>query len=173
MGKSKAEGASDFIHSEGVFFLAHVMRRLSDEIVQACEQWYPSVGLKVAPRTASTLHLLRRHGPHTVTEIAAAIRQSHPLVIGWIKQLEQQRMVKTRSDSADRRRTVVYLTRAGEREADRMIEVHDVFEAAYKTLAKDADADLFAALWRMEGALRSTPFVERLASADLATMRPT
>ncbi|RNF84445.1 MarR family winged helix-turn-helix transcriptional regulator [Montanilutibacter psychrotolerans] len=168
MDTSKVEEAADFIRSEGVFFLAHLMRRLSDEIVQGCEQWYPAVGLKVAPRTASTLHLLRRHGPRSVTEIATAIRQSHPLVIGWIKQLEQQRMVKTRSDPDDRRRTVVSLTRAGEREADRMIELHDVFDAAYKKLAKDADADVLAALWRMEGALRSAPFVERLASAQSA-----
>src|ERR1700727_226993 len=100
----------DFIHKQGPAYLAHLLRRLSDELVRGAEAWYPEVAVTVPPRTTSTLLALDEHGPSGVTEISALLRQSHPLVINWINQLRAQRLVRTRVDKQDRRRTVVALT---------------------------------------------------------------
>jgi DNA-binding MarR family transcriptional regulator len=155
----------DFIETEGVFFFAHLLRRVSDQIVGGCEQWYATLGLRVAPRTASTLHLLYRRGPQSVTELAALLRQSHPLAVQWTRQLVDHGMIETKKDGADRRRTIVSLTPAGIAEVERMLGGRAAFEAAYASLAKDADADVFDALWRVEKALRSRSFADRLKTA--------
>lgn len=158
----------DFVRSEGVFFLAHILRRLSDEIVEGCAAWYAEMSLDAPPRTASTLHLLYRRGPQSVTEMASALRQSHPLAIQWIRQLAELGLVETMKDRGDRRRTIVSLTARGAAQAERLIAAHEVFERAYRQLAREADADPFEALWRLDGALQKRGLANRLRAAQNA-----
>src|SRR5580692_6042293 len=96
--QTKLEGQpdQDFIRSQGPAFLAHLLRRLSDELVRGADEWSPEVGVTAPPRTTSTLLVLDEHGPLGVTEISALLRQSHPLVITWIKQLQDGSLIKTR-----------------------------------------------------------------------------
>ena len=152
----------DFVQAEGVFFLAHILRRLSDEIIEGCVSWYADMGLDVPPRTASTLHLLYRRGPQSVTEMASALRQSHPLAIQWIRQLTMLGLVETDKDEADRRRTIVSLTAQGIAVSERLIGSHEDFEVAYAQLVQDAGADPFDGLWRLEGALQKRSMTDRL-----------
>lgn len=159
------ELSDDFVRSEGASFLAHLLRRLSDEFVRGCEQWYPQFGLTAPPRTASTLHLLYRRGAKSVTEIATDIRQSHPLVITWIRQLKVLGLVRTLSDPNDKRRTVVVLTETGLAEARRMLKADKILEKAYKQLMREADAELFETLSRIENACKVRSFYDRLAEA--------
>ena len=77
----------DFIARQGPAFLAHLLRRLSDELIQGAALWYPTVGVTAPPRTISTLIALDDLGPLGVTELATLLRQSHPLVITWIREL--------------------------------------------------------------------------------------
>jgi len=152
----------DFIRRQGPAYLAHLLRRLSDELVRGADAWYPEVGVTASPRTTSTLLALDEHGPLGVTEISALLRQSHPLVITWIKQLQAQGFVKTRIDKNDRRRTVVALSAKGVRELRRLrkalVRMSDVSQA----LMDEAAPRLFDALWRMEQACRREPFADRL-----------
>ena len=127
--------------------------------------WYADMGLDVPPRTASTLHLLYRHGPRSVTEMASALRQSHPLAIQWIRQLTALGLVETAKDEDDRRRTIVSLTEQGTVMAGRLIGSHGAFEVAYAQLVRDAGADPFDGLWRLEGALRKRSMADRLRHA--------
>lgn len=156
----------DFVRSEGLPFMAHVLRRLSDELVHGCERWYPLFGLTAPPRTASTLHLLLRRGPQQVTQIADALRQSHPLVITWVRQLKALDMIATAADPGDRRRTIVSLTTLGQAEATRMLAADAVIARAYRALLDEADAAVFEPLWRMEAALRERSFLDRLVAAQ-------
>ncbi len=163
---------TDFIKGEGVPFLAHLMRRLSDDFVRACAEWYPAAGLMSPPRCASTLHALARFGPLGITDIAREISQSHPLVIRWVRQLMALGLVETRASPADKRWTIVALTPAGEAEMVRSRAADAAIALAYRRLMADADAPVFEALWRMEQACRERPFEDRLheAMSDLATL---
>lgn len=158
--------SNDFIQSEGVTFLAHLMGRLSDRFVRACEQWFTEYGLIAPPRTSSTLHVLHRQGARSITEIAAAISQSHPLVINWVRQLKALGLVEAITDSRDRRRTIVSLTERGTAEAIRLLEADKVIARAYETLLQQADAPVFNALWRVEAATRDQSFFNRLVEAE-------
>lgn len=152
----------DFIRSQGPAYLAHLLRRLSDELVRGADTWYPEVGVNAPPRTTSTLLALDEHGPLGVTEISSLLRQSHPLVINWIKQLKAHGLVRTRIDKQDRRRTVVALTAKGVSEIRSLRKALIRMGEASQALMDDAAPGLFDALWRMEQACQRESFDDRL-----------
>ena len=153
---------ADFIQQQGAAFLAHLLRRLSDELVRGGSEWYPEVGVTAAPRTTSTLLALAEHGPLGVTEIADLLRQSHPLVITWIRQLKAGGFIRPRADSKDGRRTVVALTPRGKSEVARLRKALLTMRDASQRLMDDAAPGLFDALWQMEHVFRATPFAQQL-----------
>lgn len=156
----------DFIRQQGPAFLAHLLRRLSDELVRGASEWYPEVGVTAPPRTTSTLLALAEHGPLGVTEIATMLQQSHPLVISWIRQLKADGFVKSRADAGDGRRTVIALSARGTAEVARLRKALDSMGEASAQLMDDAAPGLFDALWRMEQACRRTPFAQQLRERD-------
>lgn len=153
---------ADFIRRQGPAYLAHLLRRLSDELVRGADAWYPDAGVTAPPRTTSTLLALDEHGPLGVTEIATLLRQSHPLVINWIRQLKAQGLISTRIDRNDRRRTVVALSARGAREVDRLRAALVRMGEASQALLDEAAPALLQALWTMEQSLRREPFEARL-----------
>jgi DNA-binding MarR family transcriptional regulator len=152
----------DFIARQGPAFLAHLLRRLSDELIQGAALWYPTVGVTAPPRTISTLIALDDLGPLGVTELATLLRQSHPLVITWIRELTSLSFVAASGDPKDGRRTVVKLTAKGKAQVRRVREALVVMEQASMRLLDQVDADLLAALWRVESTCRNIPFAEQL-----------
>lgn len=152
----------DFIKGQGPAFLAHLLRRLSDEFVRGCQDFEPDLGLTAPPRTGSTLLALDEKGPLSITELAGLLRQSHPLVITWVRQLKSLGLVTAGSDPNDKRRTVIALTAAGREEAALRRCANRVVAAAYARMFDEEEADMFDALWRVEEACRRQPFAERL-----------
>jgi len=152
----------DFIARQGPAFLAHLLRRLSDELVQGAALWYPTMGVIAPPRTISTLIALDDQGPLGVTEIARLLRQAHPLVITWIRELTSLSFVTTRSDPKDGRRSLIALTAKGRAEVRRVRAALVGMEQASVRLLDQGGDGVLAALWRMEGACRDTPFAELL-----------
>jgi DNA-binding MarR family transcriptional regulator len=160
------EPSEDFIRRQGPAFLAHLLRRISDELVRGADEWSPEVGVTAPPRTTSTLLALAEHGPLGVTELSALLRQSHPLVITWIKQLQDHGLIKTRTDTADRRRTVIALTPKGVAEVQRIRKALTRMGETSQALMDEAAPGLFEALWRMEQACRREPFADRLRGSS-------
>lgn len=156
---------TDFIQQQGPAFLAHLLRRLADELVQGAADWYPTVGVMAPPRTISTLLALDEHGPLGVTELAGLLRQSHPLVIVWIRKLTQLSLVRSSTDPHDRRRTLVTLTAKGRSELVRIREALVVMERASTELLELSGTDSLEMLWAIERNCRELPFLQRLQQA--------
>lgn len=159
---------ADFIRRQGLPYLAHLLRRLSDEFVRGFEGWNDEAGLCSHPRTRSTLLSLSEFGELGVTEIAGMIRQSHPLVITWIRQLKELGLISSEACAENRRITLIRLTDAGKREVEQMRKTDQLVTRAYLQLLKDADVpdDLFEALWRIEATCRDRSMQERLSRAS-------
>jgi DNA-binding MarR family transcriptional regulator len=153
---------NDFIYQQGPAFLAHLLWRLGGELVQGAAVWYPTVGVTAPPRTISTLLALDDHGSLGVTELAGLVRQSHPLVIVWIKELSRLSLVTSRTDRADKRRTLVSLTAKGRKELLNVRKALVTMEHASAELLELAGKDAWQALWAMERGCREKPFLERL-----------
>jgi DNA-binding MarR family transcriptional regulator len=140
----------DFIREKGLPFFAHLLRRLADRMIAEAGEFYVQQGISAPARTASTLLLLSEQGPQSVTELSTKLRQSHPLVISWIRQLTDLGLVVRTGDRRDRRRTVVSLSAPGADEAARMAAALDHLAAAYRRLLTDAGMDVFDDLWRLD-----------------------
>ena len=153
---------NDFIHDQGPAFLAHLLRRLADELVQAAASWYPTVGVSAPPRTISTLLALDQYGPLSVTELASELRQSHPLVIVWIKELTRLSLVAAKADPDDGRRTVMVLTGKGRKELVKVRAALKIMERASADLLDASGENIWQALWAMERSCREEPFLQRL-----------
>ena len=155
-------GMEDFIQKQGVIWMPHILRRLANRFMEACDAAFPELGIIVPPRAVSTVHLLYDQGPKSVTEIAGVTGQSHPLINAHIKHLKALGLVTLSRDRQDRRRTIVALTAKGQDQAQRLLDVRPTFVAAYRQLMLETDADIFDALWRIEAALIEKPFAKRL-----------
>lgn len=156
----------DFIKSLGSPYMAHLLRRLYDDFVRNIERWYEEFGVAAPPRTHSTMVLLDRQGPLGVTEVAYKLRQSHPLVLTWVRQLKSLGFVETSHDPSDARRTLLSLTPAGKAQVEKNWAADQVVGEAYRALMEEADAPVFDALWRIEEACREEPLLERLRRAE-------
>ncbi|HEY3643748.1 MAG TPA: MarR family winged helix-turn-helix transcriptional regulator [Gammaproteobacteria bacterium] len=163
--------SEDFIRRQGPAFLPALLRRISEELLRGAEEWGPEAGLTSSPRIRSTLLALDEHGPMGVVEVAKLLHQSHPLVITWIKQLRADGFAKTRTDTADRRRTVVALTAKGVAEVRQLRKVLPRMSETAQALMDEAAPGLFEALWRMEQACRREPFADRLREATSRAAR--
>ena len=158
---------TDFIEQQGPAFLAHILRRLADDLIQGAKDWYPSVGVTAPPRTISTLLALEEQGPLGVTELAGVLRQSHTLVIVWIRELTRLSLVRSKSDPADQRRTILVLTPKGRREVVNVRKaLVTMARASSELLGADGEA-VWRALWQMELALKGKPFSARLRQHGL------
>ncbi|HEY6943122.1 MarR family winged helix-turn-helix transcriptional regulator, partial [Dokdonella sp.] len=115
--------------------------------------------------TLSTLIALDEQGPLGVTELAGRLRQSHPLVIVWIRELSGLSLVEQTSDPLDRRRTVVRLTAAGRREVAKVRAALEPMARASRELLALAGPGAWDALWAMERGCRERPFLDRLRAA--------
>jgi DNA-binding MarR family transcriptional regulator len=162
----------DFIQRQGPAFLAHLLRRLSDELVRGAGEWYPTAGVTASPRTTSTLLALSDHGPLGVTEIAGLLRQSHPLVISWIRQLKADGLVRSGADAADGRRSVITLSAKGVADVTRLRAALIRMETASQQLLDVGGPGLLDALWQMEQACRQTSFAQRLQALEPSAKAP-
>lgn len=156
---------NDFIHQQGPAFLAHILRRLADELVQAAADWYPTVGVSAPPRTISTLLALDERGPLGVTELAGLLKQSHSLVIVWIKELSRLSLVVQERDPSDGRRTVISLTAKGREELLQVRKALVAMEQASTELLSLGGDDVWQELWSMERGCREHSFLGRLRRA--------
>lgn len=160
-----SEERPDFVKQQGLSYLAHLLRRISDELVAGVEAWSAGSGLQSPTRTRSTLMALSAHGTLSITEIAALIRQTHPAVITWARLLSEAGLVVQERDANDGRRTLIRLTARGEAEVERLRQADAIIAAAYRDLMEEADADIFEGLWRIEEACRQKSVQQRLEEA--------
>ncbi|MCD9026722.1 MarR family transcriptional regulator [Luteimonas sp. BDR2-5] len=158
-------GMPDFVETLGPAFLAHLLRRLSDELVEADRQWHAEAGIRNPPRTSSTLLALDAKGPMSVTALAAMLRQSHQLVMQWIRTLQAEGLVESRRDPSDARRTLISLTRAGREQLPALRHTIAAVEHATRALIDEIAPGIYDDLWNIERELRREPFVQRIRNA--------
>ena len=107
---------TDFIRQQGLSYLAHLLRRISGELVAGVDEWSKQAGLLSTARTRSTLMALSAHGVISIMEFATLIRQTHPAVVTSGRLLSEAGMVAQERDAKDCKRTLLRFTKEGEAE---------------------------------------------------------
>lgn len=152
----------DFVRQLGGAMLAHRLRRASELLLEGYERWLPQAGVRVPARALSTMMLLAEAGPLGVTQLAARLRLTHPLMIKLVAMLEAAGFVTTQQDPSDARRRPVALTAQGRTEADRIGRALQIMDQAFGELCEEIGSDLITALDGVEQANRREPLERRL-----------
>src|SRR3954471_4745937 len=144
----------DFVKELGALTLDHRFKRLMQRLLDEAEAIYRALELPVRPRWASTLLLLHRHAPLSVTEIARRLRLSHPAVVQLLRELDEAGIAAVARDEADGRRRRVSLTPAGRRLMPKLGEVWKELEEAQLRAFREVGWDVLPLLERAEERLR-------------------
>lgn len=156
----------DFVRSLGPAFLPHILRRLSDLMVDGGMEW-AELDPRLPPlRTHSTMFALDGRGELAVTELAALIRQSHPHALQWVKALEKLGLVARHRDPQDARRTMLRLTEKGIATMPAIHHARSIHEKVVRRLCTELDDDMWERLRQLEALLEDRSYVDRMT--DLA-----
>jgi DNA-binding MarR family transcriptional regulator len=166
----------DFIETLGLPFLAHRLRRVSDAILRDVGAVFRARGIELPPRGGSLVMLLAESGRLPVTEAAHRLKLSHPLIITLSKTLAGAGFVVTASDSRDKRRRLLSLTKKGRELAAILEGVNRSLSRSYREIFDEAGIDLFAAIQAFEGVTEKRSLAGRLGGyldEDLRTAKRT
>ena len=152
----------DFVRSLGPAFLAHMLRRLSDLMVDGGMEWVKLNPALPPPRTHSTMFALERWRELSVTELAALIRQSHPHALQWVRALEKLGLVARHRDPKDARKTMLRLTEEGAATMPAIHRVRSVNEEVARRLCAELGDDLWERLRRLEALLDGQSYLARM-----------
>ncbi|MEO6688952.1 MAG: bifunctional helix-turn-helix transcriptional regulator/GNAT family N-acetyltransferase [Dokdonella sp.] len=109
-----------FLHSQGELALGSRFKAVSESLYAIANATYRANGIDLDAHWFPVLRYLQVKGPASVTEIAAAIGQSHPAVSQLAARLRKEGWLTRRTDRSDARRGVLELSPEAERKLDRL-----------------------------------------------------
>lgn len=147
-------------------FVALLADRLADQITEDSAQAMRARKFLTPAICVSTVMYLHLNGPASLADLARAYAEQHQLVTLRVTALESARLVRRSTDPADKRRRLIHLTAAGQRDA-RRLEAH---LAKLSTVVADLNAelqvDLADVLQRAISSLHTRPLSARIDALE-------
>lgn len=149
----------DYVRQLGALVLDHRFRRLTEHFLKAGEECYEALALPFRARWASTYLLLETSGALGITEIADALKLTHPAVIAITDEMRDAGIVSSTRDRDDGRRRAIALTAKGKSLSKRLHGVWSAMSQEQQRLFADAGCDIVATLDAVDDRLTSRPIV--------------
>ncbi len=163
----------DYVRHLGALVLDHRFRRLTEHFLRVGEECYAALDLQFRARWASTYLLLEESGPLGITEIADALKLTHPAVIAITDEMREAGILSSARDREDARRRAVALTAKGRSLSKKL---HGLWTAMAQTQRRrftDAGCDIVAVLDVIDDGLTTQPLaadiLSRVRSSSLRT----
>lgn len=151
----------DVLKELGVVALGSRLKRLLERLNKDVSRFYRTLDLDFQPHWFSTLYLLGRQSPMTVTGIAESLGYTHPAVVKLAAQMTRAGLVSS-YPGCDRRERRLALTGKGRR---MIVTLKPVWENISRHMARvivESGHDLVAALDAVEAGLDRQSLLERL-----------
>lgn len=155
----------DMIGELGELALASRLRRLSERLFRDISWVYHDLDTEFEARWFPLLQALRRRSPQGVTELATALRLTHPAVSQLAAAMEARGLVRGRRDPHDERRRLLELTAAGRQIATTLDPIWEEIRLANRELLGELAGkghDFLAALGDLESLLDQCDMHERV-----------
>ncbi|HJU75398.1 MAG TPA: S41 family peptidase [Gemmatimonadaceae bacterium] len=147
----------DYIGQLGALVLDHRFRRLTEHFLRVGEECYAELQLPFRARWASTFLLLEGSGPLGITEIADALKLTHPAVIGITDEMRESGIVSSSRDRDDGRRRAIALTAKGRSLSKKLHALWSAMSQAQRHVFAEAECDILAVLDRVDARLAERP----------------
>lgn len=154
------------IDEVGILALATRLQRLSDMMRKDGLQIYKDHGIEFEPKWFPVIYTLYHKPLLGVVEIAAEIGYTHPSTISLLKELEKEKLVRSRKDKTDERKRLIQLTEKGQALIEQMKPVWDLMSKAITELT-DTKNNLMQAVIEVEEQLKQKSMAARAAGIHL------
>ena len=144
----------------GPLAVAARLLRLSDAIRKDGVLVYKEFGIDFEPKWFPVIYTLHCKPLLSVVEIASEIGYTHPSTISLLKELEKQRLIRSRRDKVDERKRLLQLTEKGKALVERVQPVWKVMTAAIAGFT-DTRNNLLKAIVEVEDQLDRQSFLQR------------
>jgi DNA-binding MarR family transcriptional regulator len=148
------------IDESGLLAISTRLQRLSDQIRKDGALIYKSHGIDFEPKWFPVIYTLHIKPVLSVVELAAEIGYTHPSTISLLKELEKEKLIRSKKDKQDERKRLLQLSDKGKELVVKMQPVWKTIAAAITELT-DTQNNLMKAIEEVEGRLREKSFAER------------
>jgi len=142
------------------------LQRLADSLRKDGALIYRSYGIDFEPKWFPVIYTLHHKPLSSVVEIAAEIGYTHPSTISLLKELEKEKLIRSRKDKIDERKRLLQLTEKGKALVEQMKPVWKIMTTAIAEIT-DTRNNLMKAIMEVEDQLDRQSFLQRARAATV------
>lgn len=159
------------IDESGALALSTRLQRLSDQLRKDGALVYKSFEIDFEPKWFPVIYTLHHKQQLGVVDLANEIGYTHPSTISLLKELEKQKLIRSKKDKNDERKRLVQLTAKGE---ELVVKMQPVWDVIAKTLTEitDNQNNLLKAIIEVEEKISQQSFLQRVLQAIAAKKTP-
>ena len=148
------------IDESGILAISTRLQRLSEQIRKDGFQVYKANGITFEPKWFPVIYTLHLKPVLSVVELAAEIGYTHPSTITLLKELEKEKLIRSKKDKNDERKRLLQLSDKGKKLVEEMQPIWEIIIAAITELT-DTQNNLMKAIVEVEQQLLDKSFFER------------
>ena len=148
------------IDESGILAISTRLQRLSEQIRKDGFLVYKENGINFEPKWFPVIYTLHLKPVLSVVELANEIGYTHPSTITLLKELEKEKLIRSKKDKHDERKRLLQLSEKGKKLVEQMQPVWGIIIAAITELT-DTQNNLMKAIVEVEQQLQQKSFFER------------
>lgn len=150
----------NIIDEAGILAISTRLQRLSEQIRKDGLLIYKAHNIYFEPKWFPVIYALHIRPVLSVVEVAAEIGYAHPSTISLLKELEKEKLIRSKKDKTDERKRLIQLTSKGKELIEQMKPVWETMSRALSALT-DTPNNLMQAILEVEEQLKKQSFLER------------
>lgn len=148
------------IDESGILAISTRLQRLSEQLRKDGAAIYKIHHIDFEPKWFPVIYTLHQKNTMGIVELAAEIGYSHPSTISLLKELEKQKLIRSKKDKNDERKRLVQLTAKGE---ELILKMQPVWKLMVQVLSEitETENNLLKAINEVEENIRQQGFLQR------------
>jgi DNA-binding MarR family transcriptional regulator len=148
------------IDESGILAISTRLQRLADTLRKDGVLIYKANNIDFEPKWFPVIYTLHFKPVLSVVEIANEIGYTHPSTITLLKELEKEKLIRSKKDKADERKRLIQLTAKGQALVKQMQPVWEIMKAAAAELTNTQN-NLMKAIAEVEEQISEQSFLIR------------
>ncbi len=124
------------IDESGILAISTRLQRLADTLRKDGVLIYKANNIDFEPKWFPVIYTLHFKPVLSVVELANEIGYTHPSTISLLKELEKEKLIRSKKDKTDERKRLIQLTAKGQELVERMRPVWAIIKAAATELTQ-------------------------------------
>ena len=148
------------IDESGILAISTRLQRLAETLRKDGVLIYKANNIDFETKWFPVIYTLHHKPVLSVVEIANEIGYSHPSTISLLKELEKEKLIRSKTDKADERKRLIQLTAKGRKLVEEMQPVWEIIKNAAIELT-DTQNNLMKAITEVEKKIEEQSFFNR------------